>query len=102
MVPNSPELNPVKVFILGALKAKVYSGQPITTLDETRTVILDEWEVFPDDPKNSVIESFKLCLKKKMREMGDIYTTIMSYLSYIVNVKHDTKSNESHFYFSKN
>ena len=68
MVPNSPELNPVDFFILGALEAKVYNDWPITTLDETRTVILDEWEVFPHDHKNSVIESFKLCLKKIIEE----------------------------------
>ena len=44
---------------MGALEAKVYSDRRITALGETRTVINDEWEVFPHDDIDSIIESLK-------------------------------------------
>ena len=68
--PNSPDLNPVDFSIWGALEDNVYRGRRITSLDELRTAIEEEWEAFPQDHINRAIDSFKPRLKRVIEENG--------------------------------
>ena len=72
----------------------------ITSLDELRTAIEEEWEAFPQDHINRAIDSFKPRLKRVIEENGGhILKTITSDMYYIFNIKHASKLNQCHFYF---
>ena len=47
--PNSPDLNAFDLCIWGVLKRNVYRGRRITNIAQLKRVIIEEWEIFPQE-----------------------------------------------------
>ena len=62
--PNSPDLNPVDFSIWSILQQNVFRGAPITTLDQLKKRLKEEWKKLPQDQINRAIDSFRPRLHK--------------------------------------
>ena len=59
--PNSPDLNPCDYVIWGTLEAKIwkYNRFQITTFEDLKERILEEWDALPQDVISRAINWFK-------------------------------------------
>ena len=62
--PNSPDLNPVDFCIWGKLKTNVYRGRRITSIEQLRAVLIEEWEKFPQSIIDNCIDAFRGRLRR--------------------------------------
>ena len=62
--PNSPDLNPVDFCIWGKLKTNVYRERRITSIEQLRAVLIEEWEKFPQSIIDNCIDAFRGRLRR--------------------------------------
>ena len=68
--PNSPDLNPVDFCVWGILERNVYRGRKITSIEELKEAIVEEWAKISQDVIDSCIDAFRDRLNRVIKAEG--------------------------------
>lgn len=67
---NSPDLNPVDYCIWSELERRVFRGRIITSTEDLKKALKQEWKKFPQETINNAIDAFPKRLARVVQEKG--------------------------------